>query len=263
MLSNPSTVIVVYREMPWISIPDSKQLLGEHENVDVVMSNQPEQSAESCPEGMQLHWQSVMPGGHFLRIFVIRVGGSLVTERAVKYPNLFRQDCVVLDSNFWQLVENAFEDSVKTGHNNSDDSFAKMLVDYVEGAAPNLGKPWKICRYLYLPYCVPNLHWFAVEIDLEERRLNIFDSLTSMVRESNLGKRLKPLKVVVPRLMQKYVNQNYSTSMFTHHRVKKLPVQDNGHILADALKNNIVMAELCEKLVVEEDNGKPGVIVYP
>ncbi|KAL2487427.1 Uncharacterized protein Adt_32183 [Abeliophyllum distichum] len=80
MLSNPSTAIVVYREMPRILIPDSKHRLGEHEPVDVVMSNQSEQSAESCPKGMMLHWQSVMPGGHFLRIFMIRVGGSLVTH---------------------------------------------------------------------------------------------------------------------------------------------------------------------------------------
>ncbi|KAL2465209.1 Ulp1 protease family protein [Abeliophyllum distichum] len=49
-----------------------------------------------------------------------------------------------------------------------------------------------------------------------------------MVHESNLGNYMKPLKVVVPRLMKKYVNENYSTSMFTYHRVKKLPVQDNG-----------------------------------
>ncbi|KAL2489029.1 hypothetical protein Fot_42321 [Forsythia ovata] len=52
MLSNPSTAIVVYREMTWISIPDSKHHLREHEHVDVVMSNQSEQSAESCPEGI-------------------------------------------------------------------------------------------------------------------------------------------------------------------------------------------------------------------
>ncbi|KAL2472422.1 Uncharacterized protein Adt_40558 [Abeliophyllum distichum] len=50
MLSNPSTAIVVYQEMPRILIPDSKHRLGEHEPVDVVMSNQPEQSAENCPK---------------------------------------------------------------------------------------------------------------------------------------------------------------------------------------------------------------------
>ncbi|KAL2454073.1 Peptidylprolyl isomerase [Abeliophyllum distichum] len=65
MLSNPSTAIVVYRDMPRILILDSKHRSGEHEPVDVVMSNQPEQSAENCPKGMLLHWQSVMPRGHF------------------------------------------------------------------------------------------------------------------------------------------------------------------------------------------------------
>ncbi|KAL2491032.1 Ulp1 protease family protein [Abeliophyllum distichum] len=274
MLSNPSTAIVVYREMPRILIPDSKHRMREHEHVDVVMSNQLEQSAESCPKDQagesstilledetykespkvdpakvsdlnewmekasprdavalaicdvrrtffeDLHDQSRwLTGDHVdLALFHIR-------ERAVKYVNLFRQDCTVLDSNFWQIVENAFEDRENTGRNSSDEAFKKMLVDYVEGAAPVLRKPWKICRYLYLPYCVSNSHWFAVEIDLEERRINIFDSLTSMVREAKLGIYMKPLKVVVPRFMKKYVNENYSTSTFTHHRVKKLPVQ--------------------------------------
>ncbi|KAL2522099.1 Ulp1 protease family protein [Forsythia ovata] len=244
MLSNPSTAIVVCREMPRISIPDSKHRLGEHEPIDVVMSNQPEQSTESCPEDQVGESSAILledetddesPKGRGLR--KMRKGKTLRTpwtnplkrrkfenvtvydpfrevdpakvsdlnewmekasprgaialaicdagrtffedfryqshwitsdhvdsalfhirERAVKYANLFRQDCVVLDSNFWQLVENAFEDRVKTGHNNSEEAFAKMLVHYVERAAPNLGKPWKICCYLYLPYCVPNSH---------------------------------------------------------------------------------------------------------
>ncbi|KAL2506629.1 Ulp1 protease family protein [Abeliophyllum distichum] len=286
MLSNPSTAIVVYREMPRILIPDSKHRLGEHEHVDVVMSNQLEQSAESCPKdqvgesstilvedetdeespkgrgqrkrrkgkALRTPWTNPLKRRKFKNVIVydpfrevdpakvsdlnewmekaspLHVDSALfhIRERAVKYANLFRQDCAVLDSNFWQIVENAFEDRVNTGRNNFDEAFKKMLVDYVEGAAPVLRKPWKICRYLYLPYCVPNSHWFAVEIDLEERRIHIFDSLTSMVREAKLGNYMKPLKVVVPRLMKKYVNENYSTSMFTHHRVKKLPVQDNG-----------------------------------
>ncbi|KAL2489672.1 uncharacterized protein Fot_42964 [Forsythia ovata] len=299
MLSNPSTSIVVYREMPRISIPDSKHRLGEHEHVDVVISNQLEQSAESCPEvresyailledetdeespkgrgqrkrrkgkALRTPWTNPLKRRKFKNVTVYdpfrevdpskvsdlnewmekasprdavalaicdagrtffedlrdqsrwltgdHVDSALfhIRERAVKYANLFRQDCAVLDSNFWQLVENAFEDRVKIDYNNSDEAFAKMFVHYVEGAAPNLGKPWKICRYLYLPYCVPNSHWFAVEIDLEERRINIFDSLTSMVRESNLGNYMKPIKVVVPRLMKKYVNENYSTSMLS------------------------------------------------
>ncbi|KAL2550464.1 uncharacterized protein Fot_11994 [Forsythia ovata] len=50
MLSNPSTAIVVYQKIPRILIPDSEHHLGEREPVDVVMSNQLEQSAESCPE---------------------------------------------------------------------------------------------------------------------------------------------------------------------------------------------------------------------
>ncbi|KAL2509852.1 uncharacterized protein Fot_33499 [Forsythia ovata] len=241
MLSNPSTAIVVYRKMPQISIPDSKHCLREHEPVDVVMSNQPEQSAESCPEdqiressaifleyetdeeSLKGRGQRKMRKGKSLRIpwtnplkrgssrmslfmthskkwilqkdavalAICDVGRTFfedlrdqsrwltgdhvdsalfhIRERAIKYANLFRQDCVVLDSNFWQLVENVFEDRVKIGHNNSDEAFAKMLVHYVEGVAPNLEKLWKICRYLYLPYCVPNSHWFAVVIDLEER----------------------------------------------------------------------------------------------
>ncbi|KAL2537095.1 hypothetical protein Fot_18486 [Forsythia ovata] len=100
MLSNPSTAIVVYQEMPRILIPNSEHCLGECEPVNVVMSNQPGQSAKSCPK-----------------------------------------DCAVLDSNFWQLVENAYHNRIKPGRNNSNEAFAKMLVHYVEGATPSLGKP--------------------------------------------------------------------------------------------------------------------------
>ncbi|KAL2487041.1 Ulp1 protease family protein [Abeliophyllum distichum] len=179
MLSNPSTTIVVYREMPRILIPDSKHHLREHEPIDVVMSNQLEQSVESCPKD--------------------QVGESSTI-----------------------LLEDETDEKSPKGRGQRKRRKGKAL----RTPWTNLLKRRKFKNLtVYDPF--REVDPSKIEIDLEERRINIFDSLTSMVREAKLGNYMKPLKVVVPRLMKKYVNENYSTSMFTHHRVKKLPVQDN------------------------------------
>ncbi|XP_022895423.1 uncharacterized protein LOC111409629 [Olea europaea var. sylvestris] len=152
-----------------------------------------------------------------------------IRERAVTYPHIFQQDCAILDCYFWQLVKKAYLKMGARKKKNGNYVFDQELVDYVEGASPVLGKHWSNCKFLYVPYCVPGSHWFALKIDLTERTIYIYDSLPKHIRAAQLAECMKPIQVVIPLLIKEHIarEEKFSTSMFRYQRVV-VPEQTNG-----------------------------------
>ncbi|KAL2490568.1 Ubiquitin-like protease domain-containing protein [Abeliophyllum distichum] len=155
-----------------------------------------------------------------------------IRDRALKFPNLFQQDCCILDCYFCQFVQSAHgEWQIHAQSPRKEEfKFSKSLLKYVDGSIPELGKCWKDCRYLYAPCCAIGSHWFAVKIDLEDRTIFIFDSLKSHVRKAELEAFMKPLQVVIPMLMKLHVkcDDSYSTEKFKFVKMKEVPQQHNG-----------------------------------
>ncbi|KAL2460674.1 Ulp1 protease family protein [Abeliophyllum distichum] len=155
-----------------------------------------------------------------------------IRDRALKFPNLFQQDCCILDCYFCQFVQSAHGEWQIHAQSpmKEEFKFSKSLLKYVDGSIPELGKCWKDCRYLYAPCCAIGSHWFAVKIDLEDRTIFIFDSLKSHVRKAELEAFMKPLQVVIPMLMKLHVkcDDSYSTEKFKFVKMKEVPQQHNG-----------------------------------
>ncbi|KAL2517047.1 Ulp1 protease family protein [Abeliophyllum distichum] len=147
-------------------------------------------------------------------------------DRALKFLNLFQQDCCILDCYFCQFVQSAHGEWQihEQSPRNEEFRFSKSLLKYVDESIPELGKSWKDCRYLYAPCCAIGSHWFAVKIDLENRTIFIFDSLKSHVRKAELKAFMKPLQVVIPLLMKLHVkcDDSYSTEMFRFIKMKEV-----------------------------------------
>ncbi|KAL2533040.1 Ulp1 protease family protein [Abeliophyllum distichum] len=158
-----------------------------------------------------------------------------IRDRALKFPNLFQQDCCILDCYFYQVVQSAYEEWQIHAQSprNEEFKFSKSLLKYVNGSIPELSKSWKDCRYLYAPCCAIGSHWFAMKIDLEDRTIFIFDSLKSHVRKAELEAFMKPLQVVIPMLMKLHVkcDDSYSTEKFKFVKMKEVPQQHNGYSL--------------------------------
>ncbi|KAL2457822.1 ubiquitin-like-specific protease 1A [Forsythia ovata] len=114
---------------------------------------------------------------------------------ALKFPNLFQQDCSILDCYFYQFVQSAHgELQIHAQSSRKQEfKFSKSLLKYVEGSTPELGKPWRDYRYMYAPCCAIGSHWFAVKIDLEDRTIFIFDSLKIHVCKTELKAFMMPL----------------------------------------------------------------------
>ncbi|GER52122.1 deubiquitinase and deneddylase Dub2 [Striga asiatica] len=80
---------------------------------------------------------------------------------------------------------------------------------------------------LYVPFCKEgNGHWLALEIDLSQRCIYVYDSETSVMRRAQLERQLEPIRVVVPMLLTK-LNANYSAEKFDWKRLTS-PSQSNG-----------------------------------
>ncbi|XP_022899514.1 ubiquitin-like-specific protease 1A [Olea europaea var. sylvestris] len=148
-----------------------------------------------------------------------------IRERASRFSNLFRQDCCILDTYFYQFVVNAYGQlqSIKELKCN------KSLMNYVRGATSELGKPWKDCKYLYLPSWTHD-HWFAVQVDIEEWAILMFDSLKGHIRRAVLEAYFLSLQVLIPLIIKSHVTSEskYSTENFKFVNVKDVPQQVNG-----------------------------------
>ncbi|KAL2529298.1 uncharacterized protein Fot_21899 [Forsythia ovata] len=118
-----------------------------------------------------------------------------IRDRALKFPNLFQQDCSILDCYFCQFVQSAHGEWQIHAQSpkNEDFKFSKSLLKYVDGSTPEFSKSWKECRYLCAPCCAIGSHWFSMKIDLEDQTIFIFDSLKSHVHKAELEAFMKPL----------------------------------------------------------------------
>ncbi|KAL2475827.1 Ulp1 protease family protein [Abeliophyllum distichum] len=117
-----------------------------------------------------------------------------IRDRALKFPNLFQQDCCILDCYFCQFVQSAHGE-------------------------------WQIHAQS------PRKEEFKfMKINLEDRIIFIFDSLKSHVRKAELEAFMKPLQVVIPMLMKLHVkcDDSYSTEKFKFVKMKEVPQQHNG-----------------------------------
>ncbi|KAL2479771.1 Ubiquitin-like protease domain-containing protein [Abeliophyllum distichum] len=157
-----------------------------------------------------------------------------IRDRALKFSNLFQQDCCILDCYFCQFVQSAHgEWQIHAQSPRKEEfKFSKSLLKYVDGSIPELGKSWKDCRYLYAHCCAIGSHWFAVKIDLEDRTIFIFDTLKSHVRKAELEAFMKPLQVVIPILMKLHVkcDDSYSTEKFKFDKMKEVPQNIMGMV---------------------------------
>ncbi|XP_010495788.1 PREDICTED: uncharacterized protein LOC104772931 [Camelina sativa] len=80
---------------------------------------------------------------------------------------------------------------------------------------------------LLFRYNLDNNHWVAIETDLVQRRLRVYDSINSGRTDESLQKKCKPFAKMIPRLIQaynrRYKDEHIGAAAFSYYRVKTLP----------------------------------------
>ena len=77
------------------------------------------------------------------------------------------------------------------------------LQDYIDGHYLYCGSSWKDIDFVYIPMYMEQLkHWILGELDLEKRRLNIFNSLRSKKIDQECIEAVIPMAILLPHLLE-------------------------------------------------------------
>ena len=103
-----------------------------------------------------------------------------------------------------------------------------FAMNYITGTYPiSFGKTWVGAKKVYTPYNLSSYHWVALEIDLEQRKISIYDCLTNLHEDVVVQTVLTPMSKLIPILLNKSrLFGAIDESPFTIHRVHGLPQND-------------------------------------
>ncbi|CAL2255649.1 unnamed protein product [Prunus armeniaca] len=76
------------------------------------------------------------------------------------------------------------------------------LVNVVNGKVPACGLDWQNTYKVYVPCMLPKYkHWVALEIDLIQCEIKVYDSMVSLIPDQSLKEELGPLSITIPNLL--------------------------------------------------------------
>ncbi|CAL9024126.1 unnamed protein product [Prunus brigantina] len=76
------------------------------------------------------------------------------------------------------------------------------LVNVVNGKVPACGLDWQHTYKVYVPCMLPKYkHWVALEIDLIQCEIKVYDSMVSLIPDESLKEELGPLSITIPNLL--------------------------------------------------------------
>ena len=117
--------------------------------------------------------------------------------------------CAVLETFWSNKIKNFHEGKI-------NGKTLEYLLQYCKGELPEgVATKWDETYYVYSPYFVNANHWVALEIDLQEWVLNVYDSNHNLMTEEHIIEELNPVMVRVPLILslypgtaEKYASQN-------------------------------------------------------
>ncbi|PON50408.1 hypothetical protein TorRG33x02_314560 [Trema orientale] len=112
-------------------------------------------------------------------------------KRQQNYPDVIKQDSIILDDLFSQLALSNF-----TTHPNTPD---EAQLRYIAGLSPNhWGRPWKGARKLYIILNLRDKYWVTVKANLEAYEIVVFDNNNIEVTiEKNMDEAMLPLCTMI------------------------------------------------------------------
>ncbi|CAL9001175.1 unnamed protein product [Prunus brigantina] len=76
------------------------------------------------------------------------------------------------------------------------------LVNVVNGKVPACELDWQKTYKVYVPCMLPKYkHWVALEIDLIQCEIKVYDSMVSLIPDQSLKEELGPLSITIPNLL--------------------------------------------------------------
>ena len=117
-----------------------------------------------------------------------------VRKRQQKYSDIIKQDSVVLNEIFGQLLLMNFNEDKHM----VDEAFMK----YVNGKSHKLGRSWRGANALYFPLNVNNSQWLAIKIDCINTEVVVFDCSLGCLSENVMDDVMLPIQTIIPSVFR-------------------------------------------------------------
>lgn len=143
-----------------------------------------------------------------------------IRKRQQKYPDLIKQDVVVLDEVFWQLLRGNYNEKNR-------EIIDVALMAYVNGKSPKMGKSWKGANALYFVSNIGDNHWITIKVDLINLELVVYDCNFALNSEKKMDDHMVQFQKMIPLLLREsgYFNHisEYNETTWQYRRPRNIP----------------------------------------
>jgi hypothetical protein len=143
--------------------------------------------------------------------------------------------CAVLDSFWSDPYRGQYANHVVEGK--KVNPRPARVCQYFKGELPELyGVKWDDVDYLYAPYFVNGNHWVALQVDLVNWMVNVYDCNIPLVTEAKMELEVKPVLKFLPVYMRLHepLAKKYASSLgndLGYHRVQTIKQNLRGLVL--------------------------------
>ncbi|KAF4376981.1 hypothetical protein F8388_022697 [Cannabis sativa] len=195
--------------------------------------------------------------------YYLRKKGKYAKEPKVKFTTT---DCL-----FFKTIHDLYEKFIAQKKNLSLITAQHAIADYIRGRKMLCGSPWHLCDHvLFIIHMETESHWILARLNIEERRMYMYNSLSTAMKDSAAIKACQPFAVLLPQffaLFDEFKKENKPVCLdpFEVVKVDGLPQQtsnDCGCFVASFAEYFIDMKPIPPIFDVEKHRDRVAVLFY-
>ncbi|KAF4348070.1 hypothetical protein G4B88_000902 [Cannabis sativa] len=123
--------------------------------------------------------------------YYLRKKGKYAKEPKVKFTTT---DCL-----FFKTIHALYEKFIAQKKNLSLITAQHAIADYIRGGKMLCGSPWHLCDHvLFIIHMETESHWILGRLNIEERRMYMYNSLSTVMKDSAAIKACQPFAMLLP-----------------------------------------------------------------
>ncbi|KAF4360633.1 hypothetical protein G4B88_015785 [Cannabis sativa] len=195
--------------------------------------------------------------------YYLRKKGKYAKEPKVKFTTT---DCL-----FFKTIHALYEKFIAQKKNLSLITAQHAIADYIRGRKMLCGSPWHLCDHVFfIIHMETESHWILGRLNIEERRVYMYNSLSTAMKDSAAIKACQPFAVLLPHffaLFDEFKKENKPICLdpFEAVKVDGLPQQtsnDCGCFVASFAEYFIDMKPIPPIFDVEKHRDRLAVLFY-
>ncbi|KAM6558954.1 hypothetical protein CsatA_028193 [Cannabis sativa] len=158
--------------------------------------------------------------------YYLRKKGKYAKEPKVKFTTT---DCL-----FFKTIHALYEKFIAQKKNLSLITAQHAIADYIRGRKMLCGSPWHLCDHVFfIIHMETESHWILGRLNIEERRMYMYNSLSTAMKDSAAIKACQPFAVLLPHffaLFDEFKKENKPVCLdpFEVVKVDGLPQQTSN-----------------------------------